>query len=135
MRPSSQRLQIGELITLHGNDWLEKQRIAGKIAAGAISLLIDLVKQNSSLSMLEMNNLAEEYILDHNCQCTFKNYKGFPAGVCVSTNRQLVHGIPTDYVAKEGDLISFDLGATYKGVIADTATTIIYGEPKSLEHV
>lgn len=117
-------------IKLKGEDWLEKQRIAGKVAAGALMLLEGLVKEGSSLTLLEMNAKAEEYICDHGCQCTFKNYKSFPAGVCISVNHQLVHAIPTDYRLQEGDLVSFDLGATYHGAIADTALTTVWGEAK-----
>jgi len=122
-------------VVLQNNDWLEKQRVAGKIAAGALCLLENLIKDGTHLSLIELNNLAEEFILDHNCKCTFKGYKGFPTGVCISVNQQLVHGIPNNYHLQEGDLVSFDLGATYEGAIADTAITRIYGNPKSEEHV
>jgi methionyl aminopeptidase len=121
-----------EFISLKDDVWLEKQRIAGKVAAGALILLEGLVKEKSTLSLLEMNAKAEEYICDHGCSCTFKGYKGFPAGVCISVNEQLVHGIPTDYHLQEGDLVSFDLGTTYQGAIADTAITCCFGETNSL---
>lgn len=126
--------------TLKNEDWLQKQRVAGKIAANALKLLEHKVKQRTDLSLLELNSLAEEYIQDHKCIPTFKNYKGhgltpFPAGVCISVNKQLVHGIPTSYKLQEGDVVSFDLGATYEGAIADSALTCIYGEPKKQDHV
>jgi methionyl aminopeptidase len=120
---------------IYQNDiFLQNQRIAGKVAAGAISLLENLVKEKTKLTMIELNDLAEKYIIDNDCIPTFKGYHGFPAGVCISINKQLVHGIPTDYILQEGDLVSFDLGATYKEAIADTAATFIYGEPKLDEH-
>lgn len=126
--------------TLKNEDWLNKQRVAGKTAAGALMLLEGLVKEKTELTLSELNKLAEEYIQDHKCTPTFKNYKGhsltpFPAGVCISVNKQLVHGIPTDYKLQEGDVVSFDLGATHEGAIADTALTCIYGEPKKQDHV
>lgn len=120
---------------LKDDSWLEKQRVAGRVVAGTLSLLEKQVKERTTLSLLELNKLGEEYILDNKCSATFKNYKGFPAGVCISVNKQLVHGIPTDYVLQEGDVISFDLGATYEGAIADSALTCIWGEPKKQEHV
>jgi methionyl aminopeptidase len=124
---------LGEIIPLHGEDWLSKQRFAGKIAAGALSLLSQTIAQDKERNLLRLNSLAEEYIQDNGCSCTFKGYKGFPAGVCISVNRQLVHGIPIDYNLLPGDIISFDLGTTYQGAIADTAITRIYGEPKHPE--
>lgn len=121
------------LIKLNGQNWLDKQRVAGKVAADAISLLVDLIKEKTTMTLLEMSEMAEKYIIDNGCSPTFKGYKGhgikeFPAAVCISVNHQLVHGIPTNYILKDGDLISFDLGATFEGAIGDTATTVIYGE-------
>src|SRR5271157_268447 len=124
-----------EFITLKDKNWLEKQRVAGKVVAGALSLLEAEVKKGTQLSLIELNILAEQFILNNDCELTFKNYKGFPAGICISVDKQLVHGIPTDYHLQDGDLVSFDLGATYKGAIADSALTCIYGIPKSEDHV
>jgi len=123
------------LIKLKDEDWLSKQRIAGKTVAQALQLLSSLVKEKSPLSLLEMNGLAEQFIISQGCTPTFKYYKDFPAGVCISVNRQLVHGIPTNNSLKEGDVVSFDLGATYEGAISDAAITCIYGEPKQDNHV
>lgn len=123
------------LIKLKGQDWLEKQRVAGRIAASTLCALSDLVRDKSTKSLLELNAFAEQMIESQNSSCTFKNYKGFPAGVCISVNKQLVHGIPTDYLLQEGDVISFDLGVTFEGAIADTAITCIYGQAKSEQHV
>lgn len=123
------------LIRLKDGNWLEKQRVAGKVTAGALLLLEDQVKKGTDLSLLELDFLAEAYIRDHGCTPTFLGYKGFPGSVCISVNKQLVHGIPNAYVLREGDIVSFDLGATYQGAIADTAITCIYGRPKSETHV
>lgn len=123
------------LVKLKDKNWLDKQRVAGKIVAATLSMLESLVKDKTTKSLLELNSIAEEYIISNNCSCTFKNYKGFPAGVCISVNKQLVHGIPVDYKLQEGDIVSFDLGATYEGAIADSALTCIYGSPKSELHV
>lgn len=120
---------------LKGQDWLEKQRVAGKVVADSLSILESLVVQATPWTALELNKMIEDYILDHKCTATFKGYKGFPAGVCVSINKELVHGIPKDYHFQEGDVISFDLGATYEGAIADSALTCIFGQPKIERHV
>ena len=128
--------------SLKNQDWLDKQRIAGKIAAKTLILLKNRMGNNKGeivgkccYTLSELNIMAEEYITSQGGIPTFKGYKGFPAGVCMSVNKQLVHGIPNDYKLNEGDLISFDLGVTVDGVIADTAMTCIFGEPKSEQHV
>jgi methionyl aminopeptidase len=123
------------LVRLKGKDWLEKQRIAGKIAAQVLTILEAQVIGKMTYSLIELNNIAEHIIKKAGGTPTFKGYKGFPAGVCISVNKQLVHGIPTDYKLQDGDIVSFDLGVTIDGAIADTAITCIYGEPKSERHV
>lgn len=132
---TKEALQGNGLFKLKDESWLDRQRVAGRIVAETLLLLEKQVKDKTSLSMIELNELAEQHILNNKCTATFKNYKGFPAGVCISVNEQLVHGIPTDYRLQEGDVVSFDLGATFEGAIADSALTCIYGEPKKQEHV
>lgn len=123
------------LVSLKDDKWLAHQRIAGRIASDALIFLEKQVSEKTTKSLLELNSEAEKLITDAGGICTFKNYKGFPAGVCISVNKQLVHGIPTDYKLQEGDLVSFDLGVTIEGAIADTAITCIYGDPKSEKHI
>lgn len=135
MKISKNQFLENGFFKLKDNNWLEKQRVAGRVVAGALSLLEDQVKNKTSLSLIELNDLAETYIQDHHCSPTFKGFHGFPAGVCISVNEQLVHGIPTDYHLAEGDVISFDLGATYQSAIADSALTCIFGQPKHAWHV
>lgn len=132
---SNESLKNNGLFKLKDASWLDRQRVAGQVVAGTLSLLEQQVREKTTLSLLELNQLGEDYITQHNCTPTFKNYKGFPAGVCISVNEQLVHGIPTDYHLQGGDIVSFDLGATFEGAIADSALTCIYGEPKKKEHV
>lgn len=123
------------LVKLKDQDWLKKQRVAGKIAAQTLLLLQRLVEGNTFHSTNTLSQVAEQYILEAGGTPTFKGYKGFPAAVCISVNKQLVHGIPDDTVLDHGDLVSFDLGVTYEGAIADTAITCIFGQPKSERHV
>ena len=123
------------LVRLKDKNWLEKQRVAGRIAAETLLLLEGFVKDKTIHSLLVLNEVAENYITKNGGIPTFKGYKGFPAGVCMSVNKELVHGIPKNYVLQDGDLISFDLGVTVDGAIADTAISCIFGEPKSERHV
>lgn len=126
------------LVKLKNHDWLEKQRIAGKIAANTLTMLSGMLKRmavgKTKATLTQLNNMAENFIISQGGIPTFKGYKGFPSGVCISVNKQLVHGIPTDYILQDGDVVSFDLGVTIDGAIADTAITCIYGQPKSFQH-
>ena len=135
LNASKNLFQDNTLIILKDEEWLTKQRVAGKIAAGALLLLETEVKKGTTKTLLELDKLAETYIRDNGATPTFLNYKGFPNSVCISVNKQLVHGIPSDYQLKDGDIVSFDLGATVDGAIADTAITRIFGQPKSDLHV
>lgn len=124
------------LVKLKDQNWLDKQRVAGKIAAATLVLLSDQIKNRTHNTYAELNEMAELYIISKGGIPTFKNYKGtFPAGVCISVNKELVHGIPKNVKPEDGDVVSFDLGVTYEGAIADTAITCIYGTPKTERHV
>lgn len=122
-------------IDLKDQSWLDKQRFAGKIAAKTLLLLKNTVLEKTTKSLLELNSIAEEFINNSGGTPTFKGYKGFPAGVCISVNKELVHGIPKDYKLKEGDVVSFDLGVTFEGAIADSAITCIFGNAKEEKHI
>lgn len=132
---SSNQLFKSDFVKLKDQDWLERLRVAGKCVSSVMVLLESMVKEKTILSLKEISEYAEDQIIKQDCTATFKGYKGFPAAVCISVNKQLVHGIPTDYKLQEGDVVSFDFGATYKGAIADSAITCIFGEPKSKEHI
>jgi methionyl aminopeptidase len=119
------------LIRIKDGAWLDRQRIAGRVTAGALSLLEQEVKSGTTKSLLELDKLAETYIRDNSCVPTFLMYKGFPNSVCISVNHQLVHGICTDYHLQDGDKVSFDLGCTFEKAISDSALTVIYGNPSS----
>lgn len=127
-------ITTSSLVTLKDQYWLKNQRVAGKIAAHTLMYLQKEIENKTSASLLELNKFAEDLILSSGGIPTFKGYKGFPAGVCISVNNQLVHGIPTNYHLQDGDVVSFDLGVTFNGCIADTAITCIYGTAKSEKH-
>lgn len=119
---------VSNLCILQNDDQLENYRKAGRVAGSALLFLKKMVEDGLDKSLKEMDVLVEEFIRDHDCIPTFKNYKGFPNSCCYSVNHQVVHGIATDYKLQFGDIITFDLGATYDGAIGDTAITLIYGE-------
>ena len=85
-------------------------------------------KVDIGITGIELNNLAEEMIKKAGGKPAFKNYKGYPAGLCVSINQTVVHGIPNNTPFKNGDLIGLDLGMEYKGLFTDMAITVPVGE-------
>jgi methionyl aminopeptidase len=126
------------LCILHDSKWLDRQRIAGKVVSQTLALLEMLVKERTTNSLLELDKIAEEFIVKNGCTPTFKNYRGFPSSVCMSVDNikshMLVHGIPSDYVLQNSDIISFDLGATFESAIGDAAITTIFGDARSEQH-
>lgn len=72
--------------------------------------------------------LAENIIVSRSARPSFKNYRGFPASICASVNEVVVHGIPSDYILKDGDIVSIDVGAYIDGFHGDAARTFLVGE-------
>ncbi|MBV8395981.1 MAG: type I methionyl aminopeptidase [Actinobacteria bacterium] len=99
---------------------------AGAVVAGTLALMEETVEPG--ITMAELDRIAEEYIRSQGGVPTSKGYKGFPAATCISPNDMIVHGIPGVYRAQEGDVISFDVGVTKNGMIADSAATFAVGE-------
>ena len=80
------------------------------------------------VTTLELDRIAEEFIRSHGAVPGFLGYGGFPNTLCVSVNENVVHGIPSGYVLKEGDVVSVDCGTILKGVYGDSAYTFAVGE-------
>ena len=80
------------------------------------------------VTTLELNRVAETFIRDHGAVPSFLGYDGFPYSLCISVNDTVVHGFPSDYVLKEGDIVSVDCGTYYKGYNGDSAYTFPVGE-------
>jgi len=76
----------------------------------------------------ELDALAETFIRDHGAEPAFLGYNGFPHSLCISVNSVVVHGIPSDYTLKEGDIVSIDCGTKYKGFFGDSAYTFAVGQ-------
>ena len=116
--------------------WFDNQLLAGRAVAKCLKTSKDLIEnQTPNLSLKDIEAECEKIISDADCTPTFKGYRGFPGAICASVNRAMVHGIPSDYVLQEGDVVKIDLGATYEGAIGDAAISAIYGEPKDKKHV
>jgi methionyl aminopeptidase len=105
---------------------IEGMARAGALVAETLAYCADLLEPG--LSMLDLDAAADEFIAARGGIPTSKGYKGFPAALCLSPNSMVVHGIPNDYRAQEGDLISVDLGVTLDGLVADSAITVGVGD-------
>ncbi|MBV8563043.1 MAG: type I methionyl aminopeptidase [Actinobacteria bacterium] len=105
---------------------IEGMARAGALLAETLALVADHLERG--VSMLELDRIADEHLRENGATPTSKGYKGYPAALCISPNSMVVHGIPTEYRAKEGDLISLDLGVTLDGLVADSAITCPVGE-------
>lgn len=81
----------------------------------------------SGISTLKLDRIAEEFIRDHGAVPGFKGYNGYPATLCVSVNEQIVHGIPSEAVLEEGDIVSVDCGTVMNGFYGDSAYTFEVG--------
>ncbi len=101
----------------------------GKILAGIMEKLEKEVKPGITTNYL--NKVAKDLVLKSGAKCSFLGYEGFPACLCVSLNETIVHGVPSDRVLKEGDIISLDLGILYKGFNSDMALTLPVGKISS----
>ncbi|HIS88728.1 TPA: type I methionyl aminopeptidase [Candidatus Avigastranaerophilus faecigallinarum] len=100
---------------------------AGNIVALVHAAMKDAVKEG--VTTKELDEIAYKIIKSNKADPTFLGYHGFPGTICASLNEQVVHGIPSnDVVLKNGDIISIDIGATYKGFVGDSAWTYAVGE-------
>lgn len=100
-------------------------RKAGQVVALVLEKLHEVIKPG--ISLLEIDKIAEEIIFQNDCTPSFKGYEGFPNAVCASVNDVLVHGIPNNYRLKDGDIVTIDVGACYKGYHGDGAYTYKVG--------
>lgn len=80
------------------------------------------------VTTLELDRIAEEYIIKNQAKPAFKGYHGFPGCICASVNEEVVHGIPSLRQVKTGDIISIDIGAIINGYVGDAAVTLPVGE-------
>lgn len=105
-------------------------RESGKVTAQILRDLEELIKPG--VSTKEIDRFVESTIRRNGMVPTFKGYGGFPASACVSVNEEVVHGIPSKKrKLKEGDIVSVDVGATYKGYVSDAARTYGVGNVDS----
>lgn len=105
---------------------IEKMRAAGNLVGLVLQELRGMVQPG--ITTLDVDRAAERMIRDAGALPTFKGYHGFPYSICASVNEQVVHGFPSDYQLKDGDIFSIDVGVTLEGFVGDTAATVPVGE-------
>lgn len=114
------------MITLKSKDEIEKIRRAGQVVAECIVRTAEQVKPG--VTTLDLDRIAEEYIVSQGLKPAFKGYLGFRHTLCLSINEEVVHGIPSKKrVLKEGDILGIDCGAIYEGFYGDSARTVACG--------
>src|ERR1700737_509915 len=104
---------------------IEKMRASGRLVGEVLQELKAMVEPG--VTTFEVDAAAETMIRDAGAYPTFKGYNGFPFSICASVNEQVVHGFPSRYELKEGDIFSIDVGVTLNGFVGDTAATIPVG--------
>lgn len=115
------------MIIIKSKNEIELMRESGKVTGYILKSLEDIIKPG--ISTLEIDRYVSKIIKENNMTPTFLGYQGFPASICASINEEVVHGIPTKKrILREGDIISIDVGCTYKGYVTDAARTYPVGK-------
>ena len=112
-------------IVVKSQDEIAIMREGGRIVAETIQLLVERLRPG--LVEEELDQIVRKEFRKRGVEPTFLGYLGYPATVCVSVNDEIVHGIPGAREIMDGDVVSIDLGCTYKGFVADSAITVGVG--------
>jgi len=113
------------MIAIKNGQELQWMRQACKITAAARALAGEMVRPG--VTTKEIDKAVHDYIVSQGAKPSFLGYGGFPASTCISVNSTVIHGIPNGYVLQEGDIVSVDVGACYKGFHGDCAATFPCG--------
>ena len=114
------------MVSIKSEREIKLMREAGQILARVHDQLGRAIEPG--MSTLDIDRIGERLIRSYGCIPSFKNYNGYPASICVSVNDEVVHGIPNKRrILQEGDIVSVDVGSTYKGYVSDAARTYAIG--------
>lgn len=111
---------------------IEKMKIASNMLSDMLKELRLMAKEG--ITLLDLDDFAEEMCRKEGVLPAFKGYDGFPKTLCVGVNDVVVHGIPNEYVLKSGDIVSIDMGIKYEGVYSDSAITVGIGQISDNAH-
>jgi len=115
-----------KMIHYYSEDEIEKIRASAQLVSKTLGLIASKIEPG--VSTLELDKLAEEFIRDHGAKPAFKGYQGFPNTLCMSRNEEVVHGIPSKNILKNGEIVSVDCGVKLDGFYGDHAYTFVVGE-------
>ena len=116
-----------EPVTIHDESGFEGMRRAGRLAAEVLDFITPFVKRG--VTTLELNDQCHQYITDHGATPAPLNYKGFPKSTCISVNHVVCHGIPSEKVLQDGDILNIDITVILDGWYGDTSRMFWVGEP------
>ncbi len=105
---------------------IELLRASNQLVSRTLAEMAKIIEPGISTG--ELDRVAEEFIRDNNAVPGFKGYNNFPATLCTSVNDEVVHGIPSKYVLKDGDIVSIDCGVIMEGYYGDSAFSFAVGE-------
>ena len=114
------------MIAIKNERQLDAMRQACKITAAARALAGEMVRPG--VSTRQIDKAVHDFIVAQGAKPSFLGYHGFPASTCISVNSTVIHGIPGGYVLQDGDIVSVDVGAYYKGFHGDCAATFPCGQ-------
>ena len=114
------------MIKIKSDREIELMKKAGKIVGDTHNYLKKYIKPG--ITTKELDKLANDFIIKNGASPSFKGYDGYPGSICTSINDEVVHGIPSNRKLKEGDIISIDIGACYKGYHGDSAWSYKVGD-------
>jgi len=113
-------------IAIRKPDEIAKLKRAGEIVGKTLQYLQNIIKPGMTLK--EIDALGEAYVREHGAEPSFKGLYGFTGSVCTSLNEVCIHGVPTDKVIKEGDVLGLDIGTKLDGYFGDAAITMAVGK-------
>lgn len=118
-------LPLEERIILKSPQEIERMRSSNRIVAEILQNVVAAVRPG--VKTRDLDALAEDLLRKYKARSAFKGYNGYPAVLCTSVNEEVVHGIPSDRVLKEGDILSLDFGAVWDDYYGDAALTVPVG--------
>lgn len=113
------------MVILKQPDEIDKARVSNRIVAEALSVLREKVRPG--VTTRELDKIAEGVAGKRGAKPAFKGYRGYPYSLCTSVNEEVVHGMPSNRVLVEGDIIGLDFGVYYQGLYGDAAITLPVG--------
>lgn len=113
------------MVSLKTSKELLDMKLSCQISAQALKLAGELIRPG--VSTAHVNKMVHEFIVSQGAKPTFLGYGGFPAACCISVNDEVIHGIPSDRIIRDGDIVSVDVGAAINGYTGDNAATFAAG--------